>query len=219
MRFPNAYKGVKKLFIAEIISIIVEFVALTSAILAAVAAAGVTGLAISAGSLALGSGIAMIVVFVIQLIGLFQGGRDSSLFRVAIWLVVIGIATSLTSAVLQSIEATKGLPAILFTILNTVSTLANFFVIICILYGIASLAEALKDHKMEAKGRRLAFYIVFLYILSVIFGFLPGLNGFQLTDGWKIAFSIFGIVALVLELLIYINVVIYLYRATKMLKK
>lgn len=217
MRFPNAYKGVKKLFVTEILCIIVEVVAIVAAILAAFSA-GSRAMALSAGTLALISGIATAVVLIFQLIGLFQGSREIDQFRIALWLVLVGLIASVTSAILQSIDATKGI-GILFAILATISAIADLFVVICVINGIADVANTLGDAEMEDKGRRLAFLVIFVYVVSLILGFIPGFNAYVYNEGWRIVFSIFSITALVLELVVFISVLIYLYRATKMLEK
>lgn len=218
MRFPNAYNGVKKLFIAEIVSVIATFIALTSGILAAIAASGVAALIVPAATLVLISGIAMIVVFIMQLIGLVQGGKDSPRFRTGLIFVLIGLAFGFVSSILQSIEATKGL-TILIDVFNTVSTLANFFVILCVLYGISTLLDELGQKEAGAKGRRLASYVTILYTASIILGLLQSFEGPNTQNALKITFAIIAVIALVLELVVYINVVIYLGKSAKMLKE
>ena len=214
MRFPNALKAVKKLFIAEIISIAAALVAVTSAILLAIPNTGLTG-----AGLALGGAIAMIAVFVLQLIAMIQGGKDAEGFRTALWVTLIAIAVSITSAVLQSIEATKGL-TILISVMNAFVSVAGVLVIYIVLQTIAGLAKSLKDNELADKGNRLATYIVLLFAISILLGLVPSFfYKTQLPDFVTVLFTIFGIVSAVIELLIYINVLIFLRRAIRTLKK
>ena len=214
MRFPNAFKAVKKLFIAEILSIAVALVGLTSAVLLAIPNTGLTG-----AGLALGSAVAMIVVFVLQLVAMIQGGKDADGFRTALWVTLIAIAVSITSAVLQSIEATKGL-TILISVMSAFVSVAGVLVIYIVLQTIAGLADSLKDHELADKGNRLATYIVLLFAVSILLGLVPSFfYKAQLPDFVNVLFTIFGIVAAVIELLIYINVLIFLRRAIRTLKK
>lgn len=218
MRFPHAHRGVKLIFIAEIVSIAAAIVALIAAIFVSVVQSGNPGVSNSAATLVFISGIASIVVFVIQLIGLFAGARDVREFRIALWVTLAGLATLLASSILQTVEATKTLPPVVFAILDTVATVADLVVIICILFGISSLATALGDGDMAEQGRKLAFFIVIIYVVSLILGLMPGFNGYVNT-GVAFLFSIFGVVATVLEIFIFVTTIIYLYRATKMLEE
>lgn len=219
MKFPHAYKGVKLIFIAEIMSIIAAVVALIAALIATLVTSGRSGLAASSATLLLVSGIASIVVFVVQLVGLFKGAKESRDFRIALWIVLVGIAASITSAILQSIESTKGLSPILFAVLATISTLADFLVVICVLFGIADLANRLGDNEMDEKGHKLAFYFIIIYLVVLIFCLLPGFGGYIVNPGWRLVFSIFTIAAAALEIFIYVSFVIYLARATRMLEQ
>lgn len=213
MKFPHAYKGVKLIFVAEIIAIVVSVLALISSIFVSIGSA-----AAASATLILVSGIVGIVVFVIQLVGLFQGARESREFRIALWITLIGIIASLVSAILQSIEATKGLSPILFAVLTTVAAVADLLVVIFVLFGISTLAESLGNGEMSERGRRLAMYVIVIYIISLIFGFIPGFSVY-VNPGVRLLFSIFAITSAVLEIVIYVLTLIYLHNAIEMLEE
>lgn len=213
MKFPHAHRGVKLIFVAEIISIVVSILALISAIFVSIGSAEA-----AAATLLMVSGIVGIVVFVIQLVGLFQGARDSREFRIALWITLVGIIASLTYVILKNIDATKGLSSILFAVLTTVAAVADFLVVICVLFGISSLADQLGDGEMSERGRRLAMYIVVIYLISLILGFIPGFSVY-VNPGIRLLFSIFLIVSAVLEIVIYVCTLIYLHSAIKMLEE
>lgn len=213
MKFPHAYKGVKLIFVAEIMAIIVSVLALIAAIFVSIGSA-----AAASATLVLVSGIVGIVVFVIQLVGLFQGARESREFRIALWITLVGIIASLVSAILQSIEATKGLSPILFAVLTTVAAVADLLVVIFVLFGISTLAESLGNDEMSERGRRLAMYVIIIYIVSIIFGFTPSFGRF-VNPGVALLFSIFGIASAVLEIVVYVLMLIYLHNAIEMLEE
>lgn len=219
MKFPHAYKGVKLIFIAELVSIVTALVALIAAIFTPIIISGNGELTTPAAVLVLISGIASIVVFVIQLCGLFFGAKDSRDFRIGLWVTFVGIVAGIVYVVLGSIEATKGLPVVVFALLNTIAAVADFVVIICILFGISTLASQLGYSEMEEDGRRLAFYIIILYIISLLFGFMPGFNVYVVNTGWRFTLSIFGVIATVLEIIVFVSTILYLHRATKMLEE
>lgn len=220
MRFPNAYKAVKKLFLAEIISIAVALLSLVAAVLSAVAVASPNnGLVISAGTLALVSVIALVVVFVLQLVAMIQGGKDEDNFHTALWVTLIAIAVTVASAILQSIEVTKGM-TLLISVFDAFSSVATIVVMVLVLYAISNLANQLHNQELAEKGRRLAFYIVILFAVSTILGFVPGIFvNKEVPQFVTVMMTVFGIVAAVIELLIYINILIYYRRAIKTLKK
>ena len=219
MKFPNAQKAVTKLFVAEIMTLCIVVFSLVAALLSAIALSieNNEGLLIATAAIGLTALIASILVFIFQLIALIQGGKDESHFKVALFMVVIVILINIASVVLQSIDATKDLN-VLFSVLEAVSNVANTIVIVAILYAISSLADRLRDRKMSDRGSTLAVMVVLLFIVSIALDLIPYF--FQnITPGWQIAFSIFGIVALVIQILLYINIVIYYYKSSKMLKR
>ena len=213
MKFPHAHRGVKLIFAAEIIAIVVSILALIAAIFVSIGSASA-----AAATLLLVSGITGIVVFVIQLVGLFQGARESREFRIALGVTLVGIIASITSAVLSSLEATKNLSPILFAVLTTVAAVADFIVVLCVLLGIAGLAERLGDNYMSERGRKLATYVIIAYIISLIFGFIPGFSVY-VNPGIRLLFSIFSIASAVLEIFVYVCTLIYLHSAIRMLEK
>lgn len=218
MRFPHAYKGVKLIFIAELVSIVSAVVALIAAIFVPIIDSGTGTLSTPYQTLLLIAAIASIIVFVIQLCGLFIGASESREFRIGLWVIFVGLAATITSLILQSIDATKGLPVV-FAVLDTVAAIADFVVIMCILFGIASLASQLGYTEMEEDGRRLAFYIILFYAISLLLGLLPGFNVYIVNTGWRFTLSIFGVVSTVLEIIVFVATIFYLHRATKMLEE
>lgn len=219
MRFPHAHRGVKLIFIAELVSIVSALVALIAAIFVPIIDSGTGSLSTPYQTLLLIAAIASIIVFVIQLCGLFLGAKDSREFRIGLWVTVVGLAATITSVILQSINSTKGLSPVLFAALDTVAAIADFVVIMCILFGIASLASQLGYTEMEEDGRRLAFYIILFYAISLLLGLLPGFNVYIVNTGWRFTLSIFGVVSTVLEIIVFVATIFYLHRATKMLEE
>lgn len=219
MKFPHAHKGVKLIFIAEIITLLATLVALVAAIIVSAATSGNAGLTATAATLTFISGIAGIVVFVADVAGLFCGAKDSREFKIALWIVLAGILVSIAYTVLQSLDATKGLSPILFAVLATVSTLCDFFVVLCVLFGISGLAEKLGNSEMAEKGRKLAFYVILIYAVSLILGLMPGFNGYIANPGLRLLFSIFGVAAVALEIAVYVSTLFYLHRSIEMLEE
>ena len=217
MNFPNAYKGVKKLFIAEIISIAAGLVAVVAAVLALVGLQNEPAL-VAGGTLGIVAGIAGLISFIFQLIGLFQGGRDSLQIKYAFFITIFGVVVGLVSAILSTLPANTGL-TLTIRILDTLGNIASVLALAYILLGISALAAQLNDDAMEAKGRKLAFIVVGMYVVTTLLGLYPSffINGAP--DWLQTMMAITSIVAAVIELIIYILVLIFYAKAIKMLKE
>jgi len=220
MKFPHAYHGVKKIFYAEFVAIVAAIVALIATIIASFfgdsPSQGIYNANLTLNIITLAVSI---VVFVIELIGLIQGSKDSREFRIGLWAIAIGIAASVTYLILLSIESTRTLSPILFAVLGTVGTVADFVVVLCVLLGISALADRLGNGEMEERGRKLAFYIIIFYIVVLVFGLLPGFKGYIVNPGLRLFFSILIAAAFVIEIFIYVSTLIYLHNATEMLEE
>lgn len=219
MKFPHAYHGVKKIFYAEFVAIVAAIVALIATIFVSFFGSRSQGIVNAAYTLNIITLAASIVVFVIELIGLIQGSKDSREFRIGLCAIAVGIAASATSLILSSIESTRTLSPILFAVLDTVATVADFVVVLCVLLGISALADRLGDGEMEERGRKLAFYIIIFYIVVLVFVLLPGFNVYIVNPGLRLFFSILHVAAIVIEVFIFVSTLIYLHNATTMLEE
>ena len=89
---------------------------------------------------------------------------------------------------------------------------------VLVIFGISVLASELRDEKMMNKGRLLINLIIILFILLVAINlattFIRNPN-----DWWTTFVAVFGIIAAILELFIYVLYLIYLAKAVKMLKE
>ena len=215
MKFPRAYKGVKKVFIGELLEIVSAIAALVSSVLAALVTEGKLPEVVAAAvaGVALAAGIIAIIAFIIQMIGLFQAGFDENSFRTAFWTVLFTIALSIASVILSSFPVTK----IAADVVDTLITVLRLFVVLFILNGIVVLAQRLNNEAMASEGRLLAFILIALFGISAILNIIPVFFG---SVDWAAKVSaIIAIVVSVLQFITYIIFVVYLGRATRMLKK
>ena len=222
MKYPHAYSGVKKLFIAEIISLIATIVVLVSAIITTVGVASNENVPaiVSGGTLALISGIALIVSFILQLIGYLQAGKDHSNFKVSFWVTIIAIVATFVGSILGVALPDNDVAQIFVTVFDAFTSVSSVIVLIYVLGGIASLAMNLKDRPMAQRGRTLAYVVVILFIISVALNFIPKpLAQIATSDGWKVAFAVFAIIAATIEIIVYFAVLVYYKKAIRMLKK
>ena len=217
MKFPNAHAGVKKLFICEIIGIAASILAIVGAVLAAIGLKDPALLA-TGGSVVLASTIALIVVFVLQLVGLHQGGKDELQMKYAFCLTILGVILGVVSSILSSLKASEGL-TMAITFVNAAQSVATLLASYYVLMGISSLAGKLKDEAMEKQGRRLATWVIVFFCVSILFEVFGGIFKTNQAQWLVVTATILAIVAAVAELVVYIITFVYYGKAVKMLKK
>ena len=212
MKFPNAYTGVKKLFVAELVSIIAALGLFISAVLLALGAAA------AAGVLALIAGIALIVAFIIQLVGLYQGGNDEIQIKKAFWFAIVSLILSVVVSVLGRLsggEALKVVSSILEAGVTGFQVAASYL----ILAGISTLADKLSNERMARQGKTLATLVIVFFLIKLVFNFYPTFVGSGAPAFFTTLITVTSIIAALVELVVYIITFIYYYKATKMLEK
>ena len=210
--FPNARRGVKKLFIAEILTIFAAILSLAATVIVAIpqmkeSAPGQIVLTI----FAIAALFFIVVGFLLHIFGLFQGGRDSGHFRVAFWAAIFALVFAIAGNVLKG--TVLDLPW-LSTIFSTLSQVLNAFVIIYVISGIASMAVRIGRLDVARRGTIMIWIILGLYIVSALLTFL---SGFFVSEPFVTFVAVISIVSAVVELVIYIAYLFYLLTATKIL--
>lgn len=217
MKFQNAYLGVKKIFAAEILSIIVAVVLVASAVLGIVGIAsaaaedGVTAVITLLSTIVfiIAAAVLAIIAFIFTLIGILKGAKDEPIFKGAFVAVIVGIAV----AVLSSVFSKNTLAVSLF---NTIGDVAQVIVTIYVVTAIVNLANQLGDEKTAKTGHTVLLLIVIVCALSFIANITVLCFGYSTTPT-----MIAGVLALVAEILTVVQYVIYLVylgKAKKMLK-
>ena len=213
MRFPNAYKGVSKLFLAEILMLIGAVVSIIAAVIllaaysadpnglieGAVATMGVSSIAL------LAAGVLAIIGFILNLVGLVQAKKDDGGFKIALIFALICIVLSIVSSILTTINPW------LSGWMEFVVTIFELAVFEYVVLGIMSLSNQLGDQGMVSFGSKVRMLISILYIVLLIIRLFGNIN---------VTFAgVVGIVGAILELVVYIGYLIYLAKAKKMLAK
>ena len=216
MKFPNAYKGVKKLFICELIAVVAALLGVVAAILSAIGLKN-SAVVAAAGAMALSSVIALIVVFILQLIGLHQGGKDEMLIQYAFCVTILGVVLAVASSILANFNG-RGIE-LARTFVDSATKVAQLLAAYYVLMGIANLARKLNDSRMEKQGRALANWVIIFFVISILFNTLSTVLLPHSPEWLKVTFGALVIVAAVVELIVYIVTFFYYGKAVKMLKK
>ena len=169
MRFPNAFKGVSRIYLAEILSLIATIIGIVSVIVvfagAGTAAAGNggtgAGLAVGGGLFLAITAILMLASFIINIIGVSNASQDEPAFRTAMIFIVVGTLCSIVAGIFS------GNPVI-YSIATIVSRVSEILVFWFSINGISNLAVAMEDNEIYERADSLAKLILGVYIVVII---------------------------------------------------
>lgn len=215
MTFPFAYKGVKKIFISEILTIVSVIIMVVSGILALAlikaaqqsddAAAG----AVAAVVTFLCGTCLSIPAFILYLVGILQAKKDEQQFYYAFVFVIMPIIASVFAALFREYQLVQN-------IAQLVTSLCEVIAMIMIITGIRELASRLGNVKM-VNSANLAFrmitgvyaLLIIARVVEFVFDFLPAM---------VVLGAVLSVAAGILDIVAHIYYFIYLGRAVKMLK-
>ena len=151
MRFPNAFRGVKKIWLAELLMLLAVVVGI---VLLVVVAANSTmagdqvvinkdAVQTPAAILGIGAALIALIGFILNLVGLINARKDEAAFKVALLVTGLGIIAAAIGAIWSSNER---LNAWMDTLITIFSMFASYFV----LTGIANLADQMPDPSTKA---------------------------------------------------------------------
>lgn len=213
MKFPNAYVGVKKLFTAEILSLIGVVALLIAAFASIVTAGAAEAEAVGVGLASLGvaavfvlaGGVLAIIAFILEIVGLNAGGKDEPQFKTALSFAVAGVVVQALASFVPAEIVQK--------FADTFVPVAQVLLIYYVVVAIRSLAEKLDDSELARKAKSVIIivYVTFgVQILAKVF------SKFVLTGKVAIIIEIVGLVLEIVQFIVYLS---YLSKAKKMLER
>ena len=217
MRFPNAFSGVKKIWLAEILMLLAAIIGIIMIVVVATngTLVGENEIVINESAktpisiLGIASGVIALIAFILNLVGLIIARKDDSGFKIALFVTILGVIASAVSAIWSN-------NAGLVKWMDTLTTIFSMFASYYVLTGIANLADQIPDEatkKLALKSRTL---VEGSFCATVIFKLI--INIFKIQDGSTI-YTILSVVALLLELVSYILYLRALSKGKKMLAK
>ncbi len=205
----NAYKGVKKIYHAEIVSILAAICMVVVAILELISPTETIILVI--GGFAIATVAMYVIAFILQMLGLEQAGKDHSSFKTAFWIVVLGIVLGIAAGVMQALDDKAY--ALVGEMMTSVTSLINILVIMFIITGISSLVT---DEKFASKGKKICLTMAVVYAITFTISILTTVCE-NAGDTVKIVFGILALLAALVDLIIYINIFFYYKKALTLL--
>lgn len=209
MRYPNAAKGIKKIYLAEILGIL----ALVLAIVMTIMVAGshvdtsISGeeaaqalQAANVGTPFVIVGVAMMLLMLVSyfmnLSGIINASKDEEGFKRALWALLASIAFGIVAAILENSNAKVA------SWLKVPSTLFELVVTIYVLEGIGNLARNLGKNDITDLSKQCRTWMMCALVLSAAAeAFVAlGTTGSVLNTTSGIAASLLGIVAYVVYL-------------------
>ena len=219
MRFPNAAKGVKKLFNAEIIALIAAVVGGVGLILGLIGASneidkstGTTLIAVS-GALLIVAGIAILIAGIMNIVGFLQAAKDEEGIKRA---VLCTLFSALLAAVATFFENQTGFLGGLGTVLSSIATVLNMLVALFMIGGLMNLSEKCNRPDMVKRGHDILTTIIVSYIITFALSLLIRFGAYTSSLGAEVINWLSGLSAL-FEVFIYVLELIYLGKAKKML--
>ena len=224
MRFPNAAKGVKNIFTAQILQLIgaiceiIGFIILVGGLMAADATkgsnAGVAALlGGSMGSMLLlaAYSILSLIAFIMQIVGIVNAKKDEESFKSALICLIIGIVATIIGGLFMRLSR------VVFALFMSVGSLMGAFVIIFIISGCIKLADQLNIGDVSTKGSNILKMIVVIAGLSVI---LSIVSSFMMANvAIMVTAMILAVVSVVLSIVQYIMFLTFLSQSKKMLNE
>ena len=216
MRFPNAFRGIKKIWLAELLMLLAAVVGIIMVIVMATNGTMVgediiinesvkTPIAI----LGIVTAVIALVAFILNLVGLINANNDDPAFRIALLVTILGIVASAISAIWSNNET-------LNKWMDTALTICSLFASYYVLTGIANLAEKMSDAATKALALKSRTLVEGSFCATALFKLIISI--FKIQEGSTIS-TILAVIALLLELVSYILYLRALAKGRKMLAR
>ena len=226
MRFPNAAVGVKRLFTAEILSILSVFALIGSAVGAVLLFA--TDMAQKSGEVtadsvaSAGSVFAIVTVvciiifavvgiisFVMHIMGLARAGKDRNMFRIALAAMLLKILVTVTEAAFTGMNN-----GVVSSLMEVLTTILDMISLIYVIQGIRSIAVDLGNDSVDRLGDNIFKVILVAIVLEFTANVIVLIFGGQTVS---LISAIISLIAAILTIVQYLMYLVYLGKAKKML--
>lgn len=199
--YPNAAKGLKMIFTSQILTMIgLVLAALGTAMTLVSVLAGGSG---AVGIVVIPGLIAVIVAYVMEIVGLSRASNDDANYRIAMGAAVAALVAIILSCVIKS--------DILSTLLSIVAILLNFVVVNNVCQTSGNLLHSLGNDTLANRGATISkiyFICTIVSVVCTVVDLIPFLNALS---------SIVSFVASIAALVGYIMYLTFLSSGSKAL--
>ena len=214
MSFPHAAKGISKIFISELVTLLSGIAGVVMLMLSAAKVKGTENGILIGLSIA---GAVFVVAFILKVIGYFQTSRDEERFTRAIIFAVLFVVLLIAANFLQSQKDV--VMQWIYTIILVAAETMQLMFWVSTIGGMGELSYKCRDEGLVRRGNTILKILSAIYTLNVILIILNRIFVFFLSDKitGTISMIITAVVA-VLSLIQYILYITYLANVSGMLK-
>ncbi len=220
MRFPNAAKGLKKIFTAEILNLIgAILMVIMAGVLVGSLVAGKIGNTVSVsimggglvgvGVLFIAAMVLGIIAFIMNLVGVINANHDESNFKSALIFLIISIIASVLAGVFTS----NGMVS---SLMRSLSTLMSLFVTIFVISGSIKLADQLNRGDVSTSGTNVLKMIIVVKVIELIVSLIVSFMGGMVAS---VVACILFLASVILNIIQYFMYLSFLNKAKKMLNE
>lgn len=220
MRFPNACKGLKKIFYAELISLIALVPFAVSMVLIQFLPeeinennAEMLPAEIVITILSLVSLVLMIVAYVLNIIGYVNASKDNESFKKAMLLTIAGLVLTVVSGIMENVNASP----ILTNTFDSMEQILDLLITLTTISGIVTLSVTYGDLRMVESGKALFKFLFAIYLPTLIaYVFVYMLRNTRSAAILAVTVTLISFALNAVYSLLYLR---YLYRAVNMLEE
>lgn len=217
MKFPNTFKGIKKIWIAEmlmllaaVLSIVLVFViAGNSVVIDDAVVVNTEAVKTPTAIIGIGAAVIMLVAFLLNLIGIINCRKDDKNFINALFATLLGVVCGVVNAIWG--ESNPRLGSWMEFVMVMESCYASYYV----LTGVSNLSESYPDEATKKLVDKSRNWLLGSFSLSA--GLKLIVDIFNIQDGTPK--TIMAIVAVLAEIISYIIYLMALNKSKKMLAK
>lgn len=217
MRFPNAARGIPKIFTAEILQLISLITGVVSLVLSVVFAGSVQNdSAVAVGASGIGvlvfmaaTAVLSIIYLIFMIIGTVQCAKDEPSFKMIIYLIIANIVISVIAAIFSN-------NIFLASLATTFSDVVSFICSLLIILGVGSMAAQLGNEAVMDKCGRIFKLILGIGILSLLARFFMLFWGSIFAQALVFSFAVVSAVLGIVQYVLYLSM---LSQAKKMLNE
>lgn len=211
MTFPNAFAGVKKVFLAQILSIISMGCTLIGGLVGGVSIVGGSAAGVGGGAfLVIAALILSLLALIFNMIGLSVASRDEDSFKNAFYCTLVNLIVSIVFAIIGAFAG--GIWTSISTIITTALGIA---VLIYVFRGIGNLAVRLGRDDVPRFGKPV---LILLVIVNAVTIFVTLMNLINTSYSFYRFLSVLSTIAAIADIVGIILYLIYLSRAKNMLQ-
>ena len=219
MQFPNAFKGIKRIFTSEILMLISQLIFVPIIIFPVIGVNGEEltknleqnspGYLLAFLGLLLAGLIISLVSYIIQITGIVKAAKDEPAFKISLTGVIVGMTARIISY-LPIVNYNNMISAICSTVTYIASLVVTFFII----QGIRNIAIKFENDEIEINGVTIFKLYFIIVLINASTHFVSKAFNDDIGSTVTIVLSIAGGILTIAQYVLYIS---YLVKAKKML--